>query len=101
MSGEYANWQERQRQGRVVVWACKEHRTSPGEECPGCADQGELFTHAEAAQAARSESGDEPALPTYQQRASWPRPGSAGRCESLSSWPGGARRLGNGWAGAA
>jgi hypothetical protein len=28
------------------------------------------------------------------QRASWPKPGSPGRCESLSSWPGGARRLG-------
>jgi hypothetical protein len=28
-----------------------------------------------------------PQLPTYRQRASWPRPGSTGRCESLSSWP--------------
>lgn len=40
-------------QRRVVVWGCKEHQTAAGQECQGCADQGELFTHAEAAKAAR------------------------------------------------
>ncbi len=60
MSGEYANWQERQRQGRVVVWPVK---STERHQAKSCADQGELFTHAEAAQAARSGSGDEPAAP--------------------------------------
>lgn len=44
---------QRHSQQRVVVWGCKEHQTPAGEECQGCADQGELFTHAEAAKAAR------------------------------------------------
>jgi hypothetical protein len=38
---------------RVVVWGCKEHQTPPGQECQGCADQGELFTRADAADLAR------------------------------------------------
>jgi hypothetical protein len=42
-----------QQQRRVVVWGCKEHQTPPGDECQGCADQGELFTRADAADLAR------------------------------------------------
>jgi len=48
------NRQVAQRQGRVVVWGCKEHQTPAGEECQGCADQGELFTRAEATKSART-----------------------------------------------
>lgn len=44
---------QRHSQRRVVVWGCKEHQTPAGEECQGCADQGELFTHADLAKAAR------------------------------------------------
>jgi hypothetical protein len=33
-----------QQQRRVVVRGCKEHQTPAGQECQGCADQGELFT---------------------------------------------------------
>lgn len=31
-----------------VVWGCTEHRTPAGQECHGCADQGELFTRADS-----------------------------------------------------
>lgn len=31
-----------------VVWGCAQHRTPAGQACPGCADQGELFTRADA-----------------------------------------------------
>lgn len=33
----------RQQHKRVVVWGCHIHRTPRGEECQGCADQGELI----------------------------------------------------------
>jgi hypothetical protein len=29
---------------RSVVWGCAIHRIPAGEECQGCADQGELLT---------------------------------------------------------
>lgn len=47
------NWRTRLQQGRVVVWGCKEHQTPAGQECQGCADQGELFTRTEVVKAAR------------------------------------------------
>jgi hypothetical protein len=31
-------------QRRVVIWGCRIHRTPAGQECQGCADQGELLT---------------------------------------------------------
>ena len=40
-------------QRRVVVWGCTEHQTPAGQECQGCADQGELFTRFEASQSTR------------------------------------------------
>jgi len=27
-----------------VMWGCTSHHTPRGQTCPGCADQGELFT---------------------------------------------------------
>jgi hypothetical protein len=42
-----------QRQRQVVVWGCAEHQTPPGEECQGCAAQGELFSRADVADLAR------------------------------------------------
>jgi hypothetical protein len=50
-SGSHPNWEERRRQRRVVVRGCKEHRPPAGEECQGCADQGEMFPRADAASA--------------------------------------------------
>lgn len=38
---------------RVVVWGCNENQTPAGQECQGCADQGELFTRADVAGSAR------------------------------------------------
>jgi hypothetical protein len=38
---------------RVVVWGCSIHRTPRGQECTGCADQGELFATSEIYQSAR------------------------------------------------
>jgi hypothetical protein len=38
--------QARQRHQRIVVWGCDIHRTSSGQECRGCADQGELVPRA-------------------------------------------------------
>ncbi len=40
----------------AVLWGCKEHQTPAGQECQGCADQGELFTRADVAQSARKRS---------------------------------------------
>lgn len=41
-------WTERERarqqHRRVVVWGCDIHRTPAGQECQGCAHQGELLT---------------------------------------------------------
>ena len=31
-------------QQRSVMWGCAIHRTPAGQECPGCAAQGELIT---------------------------------------------------------
>jgi len=50
----HPNWHVRQQQGRVVVWGCKEHQMPAGEECQGCADQGELFTRAAVVHASKT-----------------------------------------------
>lgn len=51
-SGTHPNRQVHQQQRQVVVWGCREHQTPAGTECQGCADQGELFTRADAARSA-------------------------------------------------
>jgi hypothetical protein len=38
---------------RVVVWGCAIHRTPRGQECQGCADQGELLTWGDIHRATR------------------------------------------------
>lgn len=48
--------QQTPRQRAVVVWGCKDHQTPAGQECQGCADQGELFTRADAVRSARKRS---------------------------------------------
>jgi RNase P subunit RPR2 len=53
MTNPHPNRQTYQRQQAVVVWGCKEHQTPAGQECQGCADQGELFSRADAARSAR------------------------------------------------
>lgn len=39
-------YQARQQHQRIVLWGCDIHRTSRGQECRGCADQGELLPRA-------------------------------------------------------
>lgn len=36
------------RRGKAVVWGCTEHRTSAGQPCHWCAQQGELFDRTDA-----------------------------------------------------
>lgn len=44
MSDQHEHYQARQRQRRVVTWGCRVHQTPAGQECQGCADQGELLS---------------------------------------------------------
>ncbi len=52
-TSSHPNSQAHQRQRRIVVWGCTEHQTPVGQDCQGCADQGQLFSRADAAKSAR------------------------------------------------
>jgi hypothetical protein len=55
MAQEYTKRdQERWSNKRSVVWGCSIHRTPAGQECQGCADQGELLTWDDIREARRS-----------------------------------------------
>jgi hypothetical protein len=43
-------YEARQRERTAVVWGCEIHRTPAGENCRGCADQGDLFSRNEVPQ---------------------------------------------------